>query len=102
MRDLPELLRAAERRVNAHVWPTRSAQQDDHLASIPANRDTDTDLLLMEAAERIEKLEAAGDRLAHLLLFKDHAADLSAWWDLRGGVNKCTVCNPADGGSEHG
>lgn len=58
-RNLPQLLRDAERRVNAHVWPNRAAGHDAHLASIPANRDTDTDLLLIEAANRIEKLEAA-------------------------------------------
>jgi hypothetical protein len=60
-RNLPKLLREAERRVNAHVWPNSPENRgaDDHLASIPANRDTDTDLLLIEAAERIEALEIA-------------------------------------------
>jgi hypothetical protein len=59
-RNLPQLLREAERRVNAHVWPNRTdtAGHDAHLASIPANRDTDTDLLLIEAAEHIEALTA--------------------------------------------
>lgn len=59
MRNLPQLLRAAERRVNAHVWPNRLDNQgaDAHLASIPANRDTDADLLLIEAADRIEAME---------------------------------------------
>lgn len=59
MRNLPQLLRDAERRVNAHVWPNHRPGADAHLASIPANRDTDTDLLLGEAADRIEEMEAA-------------------------------------------
>jgi hypothetical protein len=61
VRNLPELLRAAERRVNAHVWPNRPETRgaDDHLASIPANRDTDTDLLLIEAADKIERIQTA-------------------------------------------
>lgn len=54
-RDLPKLLREAERRVNAHVFKRGG---DDSLASIPANRDRDVDLLLMEAAERLEKADA--------------------------------------------
>lgn len=60
MRNLPQLLRDAERRVNAHVFHQngKGMGRDSHLASIPANRDTDTDLLLIEAANRIEKLEA--------------------------------------------
>ena len=67
MRNLPQLLRDAERRVNAHVWPNRpeTAGADDHLASIPANRDTDTDLLLIEAADRIEALEAALESISN-------------------------------------
>ena len=74
MRDLPALLRAAERRVNAHVWPNAGA--DSHLASIPADRDTDTDLLLLEAANRIATLEAA---LATFLVWNgtDYADDES-------------------------
>lgn len=60
-RNLPELLRAAERRVNAAVWPNRAETigADAHLASIPANRDTDTDLLLIEAADKLERIQAA-------------------------------------------
>jgi len=54
-RSLPKLLRDAERRVNAHVFKTGG---DDSLASIPANPDRDVDLLLVEAAERLEKAEA--------------------------------------------
>jgi hypothetical protein len=50
-RNLPTLLRDAERRVNARVFKTGG---DDALASIPANRDRDVDLLLMEAANLIE------------------------------------------------
>lgn len=71
MRNLPELLRAAERRVNAHVWPDRLETRgaDAHLASIPANRDTDTDLLLIEAADKIERIrdafQALRDGLEH-------------------------------------
>lgn len=57
MRNLPLLLREAERRVNAHVWPQPG--HDDHLASIPANVDTDTDLLLLEAADKIERIQSA-------------------------------------------
>lgn len=59
-RDLPKLLRDAERRVNAHVFKTGG---DDSLASIPANLDRDVDLLLMEAALEIELLQ---DREARL------------------------------------
>lgn len=57
-RKLPELLRAAERRINAHVWPNAPENRgaDAHLASIPANPDTDVDLLLMEAANKIEEM----------------------------------------------
>lgn len=55
-RDLPKLLREAERRVNARVFKTGG---DDSLASIPANLDRDVDLLLMEAANVIERLRAA-------------------------------------------
>ena len=54
-RNLPKLLRAAERRVNAHVFRTGG---DDSLASIPANLDRDVDLLLMEAAGELERLSA--------------------------------------------
>jgi hypothetical protein len=54
-RSLPKLLREAERRVNAHVFKTAG---DSALASIPANRDRDVDLLLIEAADEIERLQA--------------------------------------------
>lgn len=50
-RSLPKLLREAERRVNAHVWGDRRS-----VVSIPADRDRDVDLLLMEAAATIEAL----------------------------------------------
>lgn len=56
MRDLPKLLREAERRVNARVF-NRSG--DSSLASIPANRDRDVDLLLMEAADALESANKA-------------------------------------------
>ena len=68
-RDLPALLRAAERRVNAHVWPQPG--RDDHLASIPANRDTDTDLLLLEAADKLERIQTAFQALRD---GKEHAS----------------------------
>lgn len=59
-RNLPLLLRDAERRVNAHVFRRGG---DDSLASIPANVDRDVDLLLMEAAAEIERLtEAVADK----------------------------------------
>jgi hypothetical protein len=62
-RDLPKLLREAERRVNAHLWPRRNPGADAHLASIPANRDTDTDLLLCEAADVCEIVATIDRRL---------------------------------------
>lgn len=93
MRNLPELLRSAERRVNAHVWPNRAETigADAHLASIPANRDTDTDLLLIEAADRIEQLETA--------LREEHGG--------RNHEPECPLCvalqgSTVDGGAEHG
>lgn len=58
-RNLPKLLREAERRVNARVFRTGG---DDALASIPANRDRDVDLLLMEAADTIEAMASIGIR----------------------------------------
>jgi hypothetical protein len=57
---LPRLLREAERRVNAHVF---NGAGDSHLASIPANYDTDTDLLLIRAADEIERLQREVERL---------------------------------------
>jgi hypothetical protein len=39
---------------------------------------------------RCKELEAAGDVLAHCLLFRDFKPELEGWWKLRGG--KCTVC----------
>lgn len=54
-RNLPELLRDAERRLNAHIFKRGG---DDALASIPANPDRDVDLLLMEAAAEIERLRS--------------------------------------------
>lgn len=52
-RNLPELLRDAETRLNAHVF---HKEGDSALVSIPANRDRDVDLLLMEADAEIERL----------------------------------------------
>ena len=54
-RNLPRLLREAERRVNAHVFRRGG---DDALVSIPANPNRDVDLLLMEAAAEMERLQA--------------------------------------------
>lgn len=51
---LPTLLREAERRVNQHIWGDKRA-----LVSIPAVPDRDVDILLLEAAEEIERLHAA-------------------------------------------
>jgi len=45
---------------------------------------------------KIERLERAGDVLAHNLTFPTYEPELSAWWNLRGGVDACTVCNPAE------
>lgn len=67
-RNLPQLLRDAERRVNAHVFKRGG---DDSLASIPADLDRDVDLLLMEAALEIELLQ---DREARL---NEHCRQLS-------------------------
>lgn len=50
-RNLPNLLREAERRVNQHVWGDRRS-----LVTIPADRNGDVDLLLLEAAATIEAL----------------------------------------------
>ena len=69
-RDLPKLLRDAERRVNNHVWPDRQenfgaggATLSSPLVSIPANRDADVDLLLLDAADAIEIILAMLDAL---------------------------------------
>jgi hypothetical protein len=37
-------------------------------------------------------LAAAGDRLAHELMWEQNAEILARWWDLRGGHDKCTAC----------
>lgn len=58
---LPQLLREAERRVNAHVFKQPG---DSALCSIPANTDRDVDLLLIEAASAIELLCAETRRSA--------------------------------------
>ena len=34
-----------------------------------------------------------GDALAHQLMHKDHGPILDHWWNLRGGIDQCTVCN---------
>lgn len=52
-RNLPELLREAERRLNQFLF--HGASPD--FARIPADRDHDIDLLLVEAANEIETLE---------------------------------------------
>lgn len=51
--ELPKLLREAERRVNNHVWGDRGA-----IVSIPADRNRDVDMLLLEAADAIEQSSA--------------------------------------------
>lgn len=72
-RNLSKLLRDAERRVNAHVFKTGG---DDSLASIPANRDRDVDLLLMEAAEKLDLLSGALETLLPGLVLDLRYADL--------------------------
>jgi hypothetical protein len=69
-RNLPQLLRDAERRVNAHVFKRGG---DDSLASIPANLDRDVDLLLMEAALEIELLQDREARLREKLGARENA-----------------------------
>jgi hypothetical protein len=59
---LPVLLRNAERRVNQHIWGDKRA-----IVSIPAVPDRDVDILLLEAADEIERLSAE---------LKDHM-----WWE---------------------
>lgn len=49
--NLPQLLRDAERRVNEHVWGDRRA-----VVSIPADVSRDVDILLLTAADEIERL----------------------------------------------
>jgi hypothetical protein len=58
------------------------------------------DATVRSQAERIERLERAGDVLAHSLSFPAYERELSAWWNLRGGVDACTVCNPAESSLE--
>jgi hypothetical protein len=41
-------------------------------------------------------LAAAGDRLAHELQHTEHGYILDKWWELRGGHDRCTVCNPPE------
>lgn len=48
----------------------------------------------------IEALRRAGDVLAHQLMFKEHAAELGAWWRLRKGG--CSYCDTPEEGSAHG
>lgn len=71
-RSLPALLRAAERRVNAHCF-TGDKQT---FASIPANRDRDLDLLLCEAADEIERPRAEAPRAALALRAWDFLCQL--------------------------
>jgi hypothetical protein len=49
--NLPQLLRDAERRVNEHVWGDRRA-----IVSIPADVSRDVDILLLTAADEVERL----------------------------------------------
>jgi hypothetical protein len=37
---------------------------------------------------------AAGDVIAHQLMYRDHGEILERWWQARGGHASCTVCNP--------
>jgi hypothetical protein len=43
-----------------------------------------------------DAMAAAGDLLAHQLLHRDHPLLLDRWWELRGGHDRCTVCNPGE------
>lgn len=57
---------------------------------------------LLAARARITRLERAGDILAHNLTFPVYEPELSAWWNLRGGVDACTVCNPSETKADSG
>lgn len=37
---------------------------------------------------------AAGDVIAHQLLYRDHGEILERWWKARGGHSQCSVCKP--------
>lgn len=54
--NLPQLLRDAERRVNEHVWGDRRA-----IVSIPADVSRDIDILLLVAADEVERLRRLED-----------------------------------------
>ena len=41
---------------------------------------------------RLTALEAAGDALAHALLYREHPELLARWWQERGGHDACTIC----------
>jgi hypothetical protein len=43
-----------------------------------------------------DALAAAGDRIAHELLWEQNREILGRWWELRGGHDQCTVCNPGE------
>jgi hypothetical protein len=43
-----------------------------------------------------EALAAAGDRLAHELMWEQNREILDRWWDLRGGHDRCTACRPGE------
>ena len=61
-------------------------------------RESDYDLLAAELAEAkkdAERFASYADALAHQMLYKDSSNLLKAWWTLRGGIDKCTICNPA-------
>lgn len=60
LQALPELLRAAERRVNKHLFG-RDCGDSATLASIPANPDHDVDLLLIEAAQALEGMRVESE-----------------------------------------
>lgn len=78
--------------------------EPDIFYALPVDATHESDSVRCVREEDFNKLAAAGDALAHELLFRDHSALLVSWWALRGGHDKCTVCNPPDsgGGSEHG
>lgn len=43
--------------------------------------------------ENFKKVLVAGDNLAHQLSYPQAPNLLEAWWQIRGGHDKCTVCN---------
>ena len=50
--------------------------------------------LYRETLDYAKKLERAGDAFLHSTLYSDDTAAVrDAWWDARGGAEKCTACN---------